>query len=243
MKLLKFLNKYYLKQSFNPDILSILINPFYIIRKSLYLSIKKNALDLNGVMLDFGCGSKPYKYLFKNIEQYIGLDMINEGHLHSKENIDIFYDGKTIPFDDNYFDAVFSSEVFEHIFNPDEILKEISRVLKSNAKGLFTIPFVWNEHEVPNDYARYTSFGIKYLFEKNGFEILKYEKSSHFFAVIVQLFILYFRNLIYVKNKYVNILLNILFISPFMILGLIIISFMPKRKSLYFNNIILVRKK
>ena len=40
-----------------------------------------------------------------------------------------------------------------------------------------TIPFVWDEHEQPYDFARYSSFGIKSLLEKHGFHVQKQMKS------------------------------------------------------------------
>jgi len=44
------------------------------------------------------------------------------GHPHLNEQIDVFYDGKKVPFEDGHFDAIFSSEVFEHVFNLPDIL-------------------------------------------------------------------------------------------------------------------------
>ena len=46
--------------------------------------------NLNGVLLDFGCGSKPYSSLFK-VDEYNGVDFENEGHPHDNEQIDIFF--------------------------------------------------------------------------------------------------------------------------------------------------------
>ncbi len=43
---------------------------------------------------------------------------------------------------------------------------------------LITVPFVWNEHEIPYDFGRYTSFGIIDLLQKNGFEIIELRKST-----------------------------------------------------------------
>ena len=41
---------------------------------------------------------------------------------------------------------ILSNQVFEHVFNPNEFLKEINRVTKMG--GVFmTVPFVWDEHE------------------------------------------------------------------------------------------------
>jgi ubiquinone/menaquinone biosynthesis C-methylase UbiE len=82
------------------------------------------------------------------------------------EQIDVFYDGRKIPFEDEYFDAVFSTEVFEHIFNLEEILKEINRVMKVSGKILITCPFAICEHEVPNDFARYSSYAINIFLKK-----------------------------------------------------------------------------
>ena len=75
------------------------------------------------------------------MEEYIGIDVDQSGHPHDNEDIDIFYDGKRIPFSDNYFDSVLSSEVFEHVFNLNELMMEISRVTKKGGKLLITVKY------------------------------------------------------------------------------------------------------
>src|ERR1700754_4535244 len=90
-----------------------LSNAYYFIRNALYKKVKFYAPQLDKKLLDFGCGSKPYQSLFTNVSEYIGLDYASEGHSHANESIDVMYDGKKIPFADEYFDSVFSSEVFE----------------------------------------------------------------------------------------------------------------------------------
>ena len=239
--MLQLLNKIYKKQQFDPSIISWFINPFYFVRKRIYNSVKSNALALNGKLLDFGCGRKPYKELF-NTTHYIGLDIEQEGHDHTDEPIDVFYDGKTIPFPNNYFDSCFSSQVFEHVFELNHSIKEIHRVLKPGGKALFIVPFVWDEHEIPYDFARYSSFGLKYILEKHQFKIIKHEKDSHFFEVLIQLWCLYLYNLLDTKNKYGNILITLVFISPFTLLGCILKIIFPRIRSLYFNNVYLVEK-
>ena len=67
------------------------------------------------------------------------------------KHADRSYDGKTFPFSDGEFDAVLTSEVLEHVFNPDEFLSEINRVLRDDGVLLLTVPFVWDEHEQPFD--------------------------------------------------------------------------------------------
>lgn len=231
-------------KSFKPR----LSNAFYFIRKGLYQKIKQYAPELQGRLMDFGCGSKPYQSLFTHAEEYTGVDFESQGHSHKNESIDVIYDGKRIPFADAYFDAVFCSEVFEHIFNLEEIIPELSRVLKKGGKMLITCPFVWNEHEVPVDYARYTQFALKHMLEKNGFTIIVSDKSGDFTITIFQMWLLYcnthfipsfpllgrlkfFRTNI---PPIANTVLNIWFKFLHWIL--------PKRKDLYLNNIVLVQK-
>lgn len=149
-------------KDFNPS----LNYPAYLTRRRLYEGITRQAGRMTGKMLDFGCGSKPYKSLFTNVQQYVGLDFENLGHSHANEQIDFFYDGKNIPFSDETFDSVFTSEVFEHVFNLEQIIPEIYRVIKKGGNILITCPFAICEHETPNDYARYSSYGLKHLMEK-----------------------------------------------------------------------------
>ena len=194
--------------------------------------------------MDFGCGSKPYKSLF-NVEEYLGVDYYNEGHPHENEQIDVFYDGKSLPFPDNYFDSVLCSEVFEHIFNLDEILKEINRVMKPGSQIMITCPFVWNEHEVPYDFARYTRFALQDMLNKNGFEILHFEKAGNFITTITQLWILYWHTILYKKIKKVS-ALRILYKGFFVILpnglGIILNKLLRSESSLYLNNVVVAKK-
>jgi ubiquinone/menaquinone biosynthesis C-methylase UbiE len=50
------------------------------------------------------------------------------------------YDGKKLPFDDNFFDYVICCSVLEHMTFPQEVLKEMFRVLKPKGGILLTLP-------------------------------------------------------------------------------------------------------
>lgn len=228
-------------KEFNPS----LFHPYYFIRSRLLRSVKEHAGNLNGRLLDFGCGSKPYKKFFI-VNEYIGVDFVNEGHPHDNEQIDVYYDGKTIPFPDNSFDSILCSEVFEHIFNLPQILVELNRVLKHGGRILITCPFVWKEHELPHDYARYTLFALKDLLKKNGFIIQTAEKSGNFIQVISQLIVLYFFDTGYSKVEKIPVVKQIfefLFIFLPNLFGSIMDKVLPSKNQLYFNNIIVAIKK
>ena len=179
-----------LQEQFNPSFLSIFYNANYFVKKGVYQGIERYSSTLQGRLLDIGCGNKPYKNLF-NVKEYIGIDIENEAHNHESEMIDIIFDGKKIPFKDNSFDCVFSSEVFEHVFYLEELIKESNRILRVGGNILITLPFVWIEHEKPNDFARYTTFGIRDLLERNNFTVLHMDKSSTYLESIFQLIAVY----------------------------------------------------
>lgn len=193
-------------------------------------------------MLDFGCGSKPYRELF-DVVTYIGTDIAVSGHDHSNEDIDVYYDGKTLPFGENEFDSIFSSEVFEHVFNLDEILEELRRVLKPGGKMLITLPFVWDEHEIPYDFARYTSFGITHILQQKGFHVLEQRKTTHYVETVFQMWAAYVSQHIIPKNKIVRIALTPLFVMPINALGFVFGALLPKNQNFYHNNVLVVENR
>jgi SAM-dependent methyltransferase len=181
-----------------------------------------------------------------NVNTYTGLDYATE--VSEKNELmaaDVFYDGVTIPFPDNHFDSVFSSEVLEHVFNPDVILPEIYRVMKPGANLLLTCPFFWPEHEQPYDYARYSSFALKHLMQKHGFEVVHYEKTGSYWECLLQSLALYIWYFFPHKIKPLETLLFTIFVTPLLLIGLALSAILPqkvKRSDFYLNNVIVVRK-
>ncbi len=234
----------YRREQFMPTALSVLINSNYLIRRALYRAIRRHAATyMQGKMLDFGCGTKAYKALF-SVAEHIGIDLqVNEGHQNPNTAVDVFYDGKTIPFPAETFDCVYSSEVFEHVFNLEEILDELHRVLKPGGYMLLTFPFVWPEHEAPHDFARYTSYGATDLLRRHGFEVVVQEKGLTFFQTICQLWAAYLYYHVFPKSNLLKALLTPFFIAPVNILAELLNPLFPRRTDLYASNIFVVRKK
>jgi SAM-dependent methyltransferase len=227
---------YLLKEQFRPSLIGLFVNPFYFSRRAIYQNIKRYSGEVSGIILDIGCGSKPYEKLFSS-DKYIGIDVVMTGHKHTNSKIDVYYDGTTIPFNDNHFDSVVCFEVLEHVFNPDVFVKEACRVLKPGGNAIFTVPFIWDECEQPYDYARYSSFGLKHLFESGGFKVVKSRKFLTDFRIITLLINAYIFKVIrtVIPNK-----LSYVFILPFTsiinLLGLIF-TLSPKNSDMYFGNI------
>ncbi len=100
-------------------------------------------------LLDFGCGDGISSFYFSKARDdihYYGIDVSGESIRVARKKYSIndhaqfsIYDGKTIPYEDNCFDVVFTACVFHHICTGDRqhMLDEIYRVLRPG--GVFYV--------------------------------------------------------------------------------------------------------
>ncbi|WLT38819.1 class I SAM-dependent methyltransferase [Synechocystis sp. B12] len=123
---------------------------------------------IKGDLLEVGCGTQPYRSLFTGLNSYTGVDIESSCHELPKEVT--LYDGKTLPFVPYSFDWVMSTEVFEHVRHPDILLQSIFNVLRSGGGLFMTVPFLAGVHEPPNDFRRWTIYGLEEELRKAGFE-------------------------------------------------------------------------
>ena len=85
----------------------------------------------SGKLLDIGCGTIPYKEMFKPYI-YEHIDINHEWTLHDKNEIDIYSSATDIPQEGNSYDTIFYGAVLEHPEEPVKIIIEMNRVLKQN---------------------------------------------------------------------------------------------------------------
>ncbi len=143
----------------------------YVIRTCIWKAVQVCAPKFSGHLLDVGCGSKPYrKFLLDNkyINQYTGLDIYTAIVYDDNVKPDYTWDGTTMPFSDNSFDTLMATEVLEHCPDPHLVINEMKRVLKPGGLIFFTVPFLWNLHEVPHDEYRYTPFALQRILKECG---------------------------------------------------------------------------
>lgn len=165
-----------------------LASPFHLARRGLRKGLRNHAPALQGTILDVGCGTKPYRDLFPDNE-YIGIEVSRISRFGSVRHPDVYFDGRSFPIVDGSVDSVLCSQVLEHVFEPAQFLAEIHRVLRPGGRLLLTVPFVWDEHEQPFDFARYTSFGLEYLMAKAGFRQLAHERTLANPSIFAQLWL------------------------------------------------------
>ena len=164
-------------------------NRVYIIRRIIADAIRRHAPSLQGKLLDYGCGKKPYRSFFLNAE-YIGIDIETSGFPDHHKQADLYFENNLIPLPDSSIDSVLASEVFEHVFDLDTTLRDIHRVLAPGGRLLVTCPFIWPLHEKPYDFARYTPYALKEILAKHGFDILQQETGGTPAQCVGQLFII-----------------------------------------------------
>lgn len=228
------------REQYLPSWLGVLINPFYFARRGLWLGLREFFPRLTGEVLDVGCGNQPYR-VHLPCAHYVGLD-IDTPATRARGLAEVFYDGGRFPFADASFDAVLCSQVLEHVFTPEAFLAEIRRVLRPGGALVLAVPFVWDEHEQPHDFARYSSFGLKALLERQGLIIEKHHKSWADARVLFQLAAAYAFKATHSRHAWMNRLVQLLVIAPINLAGVMLGPVFPRNPDLYLDNLVLARR-
>ncbi len=149
---------------------------------SLLVDFKKilNKENIRGKLLDAGAGKLSYRHLVLPFcEEYKSMDVFN-----THPELDYQSDIQDMPIADESFDTVLSAEVLEHVPDPEKALREIYRVLKPGGKLVISIPHLMYLHNEPNDFYRYTKYGLRTLLERVGFTVEHLEPSGSLFSFL-----------------------------------------------------------
>lgn len=158
--------------------------PGWLIRRLLYRDLARYSALASGRLLDIGCGQMPYRVLFPQLSGYVGIDHPNQHHPDDRPSA--WADGTRLPFADGAFDSVLATQVLEHVPEPAALLAEVSRVTRPGGLLLLSAPHIWELHEQPYDYYRYTRYGLEYLLGQAGFAVEQIVAQGGFFVMIAQ---------------------------------------------------------
>ena len=114
-------------------------------------------------VLDVGCGDKPYLPYFHGVaNEYVGLDV------HPGPHTDVVGAAESLPFEDNSFDVVISTQMLEHVPDPPRVVREAHRVLRPDGVLLLSTHGTTIYHPYPTDFWRWTQEGLVKLLGDNG---------------------------------------------------------------------------
>ena len=156
------------------------------------------SLDLTKLrVLDFGAGMQEFRQRHQ-VVKYTSLDPYFPADWKSLSDIP----------DSEKFDLIIASEVFEHLENPTDTLRELNSHLLPGGKIYLTTPFMAREHGAPADFQRWTQSGLEKILTESEFKIEQSHRRG---------------NLVTVLSSFLNFSLFKLLQSPVFILGLVLL--------------------
>lgn len=156
-------------------------------RESILAAVRSFAEPLppGARVLDIGAGDGPYRELFDRCD-YVTVDWTNSPHEEATD-ADIVSSIDNLPVEDASFDAALATQVLEHVPAPIDVLREAHRILRPGGTLLVTVPFVWEQHERPYDFQRFSSSGVEHALRSAGFDRIEVRARNDYFATLSQL--------------------------------------------------------
>ena len=150
----------------DPSALSVeLAKGFAVNRCFLHLCVKR-FVKPHGLVLDLGSGRSPtyMAYLDRHNLHLISADGNSTYGPDLLVNLE-----RNLPLRNESVDSILLFNVLEHIYNFQNLLKEMHRVLKPEGKAFILVPLLIKIHGSPSDYFRYTHIALRRMLSDAGF--------------------------------------------------------------------------
>ena len=141
------------------------------------------ALPAGAKVLDAGAGEGQYAGWFR-AHKYVAVDLGIGDTTWNYQGLDAVADLTSLPFCGEAFDAALNVVTLEHLKEPAAALCEIARVMKPGGRLLLVVPHEWEVHQTPNDFFRYTRYGLEHLLKKAGFVELEIIPAGGYFRLL-----------------------------------------------------------
>ena len=158
----------------------------YFVNRKIYGMEK---FKQEGKLLDIGCGTGDFLLqVQKRSYDVCGIDVSPQAcKVARKKRLIIYHDDlKKHHFPAKSFDIITLWHVFEHLYNPSDILKEIKRILKDDGTLIMETPNIdcfsfkifkgYHFHlDSPRHLHHWTKHSMELILNKNGFKVHKTE--------------------------------------------------------------------
>ncbi len=227
------------------------ISPLFLARYYNLRCVEEvvNKYKFRGTIVDIGCGDKPYKYLFKYGTDYKGIDFkeySTNNCFPYGESPDYYFQKNysrtfRMPFKNNQYNHAVAFQVLEHHQDPEMMFAELFRIVKKGGYVLITVPFIGGIHGEPDDYQRFTKYGLMVRAKKYG-EIIMIKEQGSIFSVISSLF---GESLIRFTGKSrLHYMVGMLIFPPFLLYSylVLILDKIFKSDLIFINYLVLIKK-
>ncbi|MBK5290828.1 MAG: class I SAM-dependent methyltransferase [Acidobacteriia bacterium] len=134
-------------------------------------------------VLDAGAGELQYAHLFQS-HRYVSVDLGIGDAQWDYTRLNCVADLAALPLANASFDACINIVTLEHVTDPAQVLREISRILRTGGRILLVAPLEWEVHQAPHDYFRYTCHGIRHLLAQAGFGSIEVKACGGYFRLL-----------------------------------------------------------
>jgi SAM-dependent methyltransferase len=139
----------------------------YLHLSDLRMAMERVATNDDIRILDFGCGGSPYQTLFPSA-RYERADVPGTPEIDYEISMKA---GSLLPLPDETYDMVLSSQVLEHVEDPQSYLSEARRVLRVGGRLVITTHGIFEDHACPFDFRRWTDAGLLLELNNAGFQV------------------------------------------------------------------------
>jgi SAM-dependent methyltransferase len=141
-----------------------------------------------GRLLDLGCGFVPLYQAYKDlVDEVTCVDW--QSTTHPSPHLDFECDlSKPLPLPTAAYDTIILSDVLEHISTPEDLFREMERVLKPGGHIIMNVPFFYWLHETPHDYFRYTEFALRKFAQDSHLDIVRVDRIGGAAEILADVF-------------------------------------------------------
>lgn len=141
-------------------------DPLYLHLQDLRQALERHRTNEPLCVLDYGSGGSPYRSLFPAATYH-------RADFPPAQDVDYLLSeqGLLPAIADSSYDLVLSTQVLEHVREPQAYLAEAKRLLRPGGRLLLSTHGTFPDHGCPHDYWRWTADGLRLSLSQSGLRI------------------------------------------------------------------------